>query len=607
MAYIDEKFKDQSPEKTVEKIQQILRSLDIDVEETWNDSGIENCWSLSVGEKNGYSSSNGKGVTKELARASAYAEYIERLQHSLHYYKLQSFTRDPENNLQTFAPDAKYMTAKEVEENGQWMDYLIQSYGGGLTRSKITKSCQIFAFAEKPEDKILTLPFYSIFEDKYVYLPAGFVEQVYVTNGCCAGNTREEAIVHAISEIFERSCQLELLLSGNSAPEIPNEVLSQFPTVMKILGKIRENSNYDVRILDISGDIDFPVVATCLIDKRTQDYVVNAGADPVLEIAVQRTLTETFQGRNVVKLSTRHSGQILNKIDDVPRATNAWNLLESSSALYTADFFAEEIVSAKKWDARKNENKSNSELLESVLKLCKDRNMPVHIRNYSYLGFPCYKVVVPGYSEGSWLQLLEPVSIYALGDQAAKVFRDAAAANKAELMLLLMYYKKIGGMYGRVHNFSRLSGIPLVGEARHLLPAITLAYACYKLGRFSEAIAYGSSVANSTVFSTQTREYIACVNRYLKLKGMGITEEKLFKILGRFFREEYVQKLYSHLERGETPYEDYLIRCDYKGCRNCRYADVCTYTSEKALIAKVGAIYSKFTNGQDKENFPSVE
>ena len=180
--------------------------------------------------KGGLPSANGKGVSKELARASAYGEFIERLQGGLFFYKFWEIGRDADMDLPGFAPDIKYVTMKELEETGDWMDYLIQSYGNGLTRNAIAKFCKLYAHTD--EDKIATVPFYSLFEGKHVYLPIGFVDQIYATNGCCVGNSKEEAWVHALSEMMERHASLKMLTSGEAAPKFSEDVLKQFPTVI---------------------------------------------------------------------------------------------------------------------------------------------------------------------------------------------------------------------------------------------------------------------------------------------------------------------------------------------------------------------------------------
>ena len=71
-------------------------------------------------------------------------------------------------NLHASAPDCKYMTVEELEENGDWMDQIIDTYKyPRLTRKTIAQKCKMFACAD--DGKILTLPFYSLFE-KSMYI-----------------------------------------------------------------------------------------------------------------------------------------------------------------------------------------------------------------------------------------------------------------------------------------------------------------------------------------------------------------------------------------------------------------------------------------------------
>ncbi len=600
--HIDEIFKDLPPEQTVANIQRILYSIGIEVEEKWSDSGIAHCYSLSLKVKDGYPSSNGKGVTKALARASAYAEFIERLQQGLHYYKLQSVGEDPEMDLHTFAPDAKYMTEQELIDDGVWMDYLIESYGNSLSREKIAYYSKVFSCSK--DDKILTLPYYSIFENKYVYLPAGFIEQVYASNGCCAGNTPEEALTHAISEIIERKCKQDLLISGKSVPAVPDDILNKFPTVSKILKQIKDRNIFDISVLDISDGSGFPVIATRIVNKKTHDYWVNAAADPVLEIAIQRTLTELLQGKNIDAYHARHSSVILKKPDDVPLSTNAWNSLESSQGLFTADFFADLEPRNKCTEFHNNTNKSNKELLQYAYSICKRFKKPVYIRNYSYLGFTCYKVVIPGYSEGNWLQFFDPVSEYAFGANLRKAFLNITTASHSELTSCLLYSNMISGKVGKFNKFSRIAGIPISGSSNIFLPYITLAYASYKLKRYKDTIKYCKTLISATFLDEDTRQYLSCIIMYLDLTLKSIDVQKIKSILPKFFFSNATDKLLQHLNNGESPFNSLVLKCDLHNCGKCSYSDYCSYNKEKSLIHNIGQFYNKFHNGQDKANFP---
>ncbi len=602
MINIDEKFKDNDPVSTVEKIQGILKSLGIETREYWNDSGLDNCWSLSLKAHNGTPSTNGKGVTRELARASAYAEFIERIQGGIFLYKIQSAHRHKPMDLHHYAPDGKYMTTQELIENGQWMDHIIEACNDPMiTRQSIAEHCRAYACTD--EDKILTLPFYSLFEGKHVYLPIGFVDHIYASNGCCAGNSREEAWVHAMSEMMERHATIKILTSGCSAPKIPEEVLSRFSTVSNIIKQIRQSGNFDIDVFDYSIGNNFPVVATRIINKKNQSYRINIGADPVLEIALQRTLTELFQGKNIHNFASNHSGKIMNKVSDFPEYSNVLNQLETSNGLYTADFFANELTCQKQpAQFPDNSDKTNKELLSYMLDLYRQLNKPVYVRNFSYLGFPSYRFVVPGFSEALAVTLKEIIPEYALADSVCGTLRNAAAASNEDLSWMLNYSAMITGHIGRYNYFGRLSGIPLSGYPNYMLGALTRAYASYRLGKYSDAIGY-LNAAIPAANTDEDRTYFECINKYLSMKVSGISEEKIRTILYKFFNARYADRLYEKLDSGKTPYDDYLMRCSFADCQNCQYRSYCSYEGVAAMIDRVGQRCKAFINGQDPSEF----
>ena len=80
MKSIDERFKDASPVETVNNIIRMFNDAGLSVTEVWKDSGLSNCYSLRATIDGTELGTNGKGITRELARASAYAELIERFQ-----------------------------------------------------------------------------------------------------------------------------------------------------------------------------------------------------------------------------------------------------------------------------------------------------------------------------------------------------------------------------------------------------------------------------------------------------------------------------------------------------------------------------------------------
>lgn len=603
MQHIDEKFKDNTPAATVEQIRAIIRELGIEVEEKWHDSGLEHCYSLSVQGPGGVPNTNGKGVTRDLARASAYGEFIERLQGGLLTIKYQSIKRNPSMDIHGYAPDAKYMTVEELIAEGDWMDHIIRAYRNPMiTRESIGEYCRAYACAD--DDKLLTVPYYSLFEDKYVYLPVGFVDQMYTNNGCCAGNTREEAWVHALSEIMERNCNIRIIQSGEPAPRIPEETLKQFKTVWSILTQLREDGEFEIDFFDYSFGTGFPVIAVRLISRKTHSYLVNVGADPVLEIAIQRTLTELFQGKSKKTVAWQHDGRILSKITDVPLINNVINQLEVSRGYYTADFFVDELTcTTESAGFDDNSGKNNKQLLTYMLELYKKLGKQVYVRNLSYLGFPSYKFVVPGFSETRGVQLSELVPAYAIADEVAKTLRNPAQATDEDLNWMLIQCKMIDGIFSRSRYYSRMAGVPISGIENTMLCWLTRAYGSYRLKQYGEAIKFLAHCCDMQSIPEADREYFRCINRYLTLIKQGIEPEKVRLILYKFYEKVHADRLYSLLEQGKTPYDPYLFSCDYKSCDTCRRQSICAYQKLEEVYRRAGMRYQQFTHGQDRSEF----
>lgn len=598
MEHIDAKFKEVRPEQTVARIRDILSNLGLEIEERWNNSGLDNCWSLHLRTTDDAVYSNGKGVTKEFAQASAYGEFIERLQSGLFLYKYQSVNRDPEINLHTYAPDAKYMTEAEIIENGEWMDHIIDTYGSGLTREKLAQQCRMYACTD---GKLLTLPYYSLFENKYVYLPAGFVEQMYSANGCCVGNTREEAWVHALSEIMERKGSVSILTSGKSAKIVPESVLQKFPTVMSILNQIRASGKYDVTVFDTSIGNGHPIITTRIINKEDHTYVVNTGSDPIFEIAIHRTLTEIFQGRNIKTFTSKHNGQILTNVNDIPLAHNVLNLLETGNGLFSIDFFAEELGNTEEFkEFTDHSGKTNAELVQIMLDLYRGLNKPVYVRNYSYLGFHCYKFIVPGFSESRGLRLTEPFQEYLTADAASKALRDPIGASVFDLNLLLAFHNSIQTIISRRSKFTFLSGIMVYYPG---LLELSLACAAYRLGLTAQTIGYLKQYCALNGPELDDTAYFSCFCRYLELKRTGRSEETVRLVLRKFYEDKHVDQLFDRLDQGISPFQDYVLQCDTKRCSECNMAPYCRYQGVKRVIRAAGGVYHNFTEGQAPDNF----
>lgn len=592
--HIDEKFKDAPPSVTISRIRELLAELDIELVEDWLETGVEHCYALNVRAKDGYLFANGKGVTRELALCSAYGEFIERLQCGLFFYKFRTLEDDPVLNLHSYASDARYVSKAELLEHSDWMEPICTTYG--VTKETVAGLCQMYANSEQ----ILTLPYHDVFSGESVYLPAAFVEHIYCTNGCCAGNTREEAWIHALSEMMERHCCIEMMCSDKALPAIPAETLNRFSKVRRILEQVREQGDFTVEVLDCSHGLGYPVIATRIINKKTHRYVVNPAADPILEIAIERSMTELFQGRTLTHLGLNANETILSHANEMDKEINVFNQLETAQGACNATFFTDSKEPCGEFPDYSG--LTNEELLKKVLDFYRNLGLRVFVRNCSYLGFPCYFFLVPGFSEGRGLSIPKTMQSYSFGCLSAKALRNLRKADELALQDVLFHHRLLKGSNSREYNFSFLVGLPLRHVENRMLTGIHYAYAAWRLKRQKEVQLY-LKLAKTACPHEQTADYLECIRQYLRFTAEGLTESDTLILLRRFFEDGPVARMEASLNRYGDVFDDLLFACDTPNCEGCPHRNVCYVPQCKETIAKAGARYRQFTDGQNSEHF----
>ena len=83
------RYKETSPENTVKRIKEILKKNKVEVEENWTKKSSVGTYSLRLCVKGTNIGQNGKGMTKEFALASAYAEFLERYQNGMLVFRTE--------------------------------------------------------------------------------------------------------------------------------------------------------------------------------------------------------------------------------------------------------------------------------------------------------------------------------------------------------------------------------------------------------------------------------------------------------------------------------------------------------------------------------------
>lgn len=118
-------YKDSTPTKTLKKIKGILSDLNIEVQEIWFPKSSINTYSLRLQFKNApLYGVNGKGITKDLALASAYGELIERLENSA-IGELSNLANE-EFSYKYFYDEKDLSVEDLLNENSSFVKYLIK-------------------------------------------------------------------------------------------------------------------------------------------------------------------------------------------------------------------------------------------------------------------------------------------------------------------------------------------------------------------------------------------------------------------------------------------------------------------------------------------------
>ena len=575
---IDEIYKDATPTKTVERIKEILASHGIKTVENWIESGVEYCYSLRLNVDGAMFGVNGKGLTREFALASAYGELMERMQLGLFG---DSSVQKLGHYDAAIGNDRDLSAEQLYKELPDWYDYLAKRLNE-LDGTKIEGKELLASFADG-EGKLKSTAFYNLMNGKTVHVPREIRCLSCGSNGGAAGNTMEEAIVQAISEIMERHYKQRIVSEGISLPDVPEERLKACHTAYKIISSLREKG-LEVMVKDCSLGTKYPVVCVCYINKKTGKYHTHFGAYPVFEIALERTLTETFQGRQFDKFPKNED--FVYKFEDVHTYRSIYKELKKGNYDKTPEFFIGECKYPYNEDVGFS-GKNNVELLKELVEYFAATGKEILVRNASSLGFPTYNVLIPGYSEVIIHSLSKKQSGFVNAKAAAKTLKNLAMSSYNDYFMLLKHIsemKKLSSLDERLFSFGTCANLPIKcdkNEDQYLL-ASSLAYVYYGIGNFAQALGFAEKMI--PVAKQEDIGYLVCIKRYLSMLLNGDDETKIKRLIEMFHEEDVVKAVYSHLASGTNIFDKFVLRCDEKSCQDCIANSWCKQKYTKSLI-----------------------
>ena len=471
--------KDCSLEETIANMTAIIEGLGIKIEiASWRNP-IPHVWSVHVRDADSpMCFTNGKGSSKDAALASALGEYLERISNN-YLYNDYFLGNDTAEDLFVHYPKEKWFKAgpKDSLPKELMDDYLLDIYNpdGELKASHL-----IDTNSGNSKRGICAIPYTRQSDQETVFIPVNLIGNLFVSNGMSAGNSKYEARVQCLSEIFERAIKNKIIIEEITLPDVPASVLAQFPRILEGIKKL-ESEGFPVVVKDASLGGKFPVMCVTLMNPKNGGVFASFGAHPRFEVALERSLTELLQGRsfegfNVLSPPTFNQQAICEH-------NNIIDHFIDSTGVISWKFFSEKAdFSFSHWNFSGSTEDEYNYLMEILNQLEKE----VYIADFNELGVNACRILVPDFSE-----IYESTDLIWDNHNKALIFREDIlnlhTLDDKKLTKLIKNleeseiddYTKIGELIGVAFDENTVWGQLNIGELKSL---------CFlALKRFEEA------------------------------------------------------------------------------------------------------------------------
>ena len=373
--------KNASLEESIKKMEAVLADVGCEARFSDEKHPLEYCYSVNLAsiEAPRHIYSNGKGIVSDASKASALGEYIERLQTNNFF-------------IDFYLPDRKYYPDEVAYEFDE--QYISDELRAIYDPNGELEDDDFVDYNSDYMDKVVTLPFVKYSSGEVVNIPINILSNLYVSNGLATGNTPKEAQVQALSEIFERHAKIEIIKNGYALPKYPDEVLKSFERVYADVQSLR-TKGFVVEVLDASLGGKFPVTAISLINPVNSTLFVSFGAHPILQVSLERTMTELMQGRGLDNLDAFETPTF-----DMSLVSDSFNLeshfIDSNGKLGFGFLARTKSFDYTSWNYSGQTSDDELAFLTSILD---NMNVQMYVREYDYLGFYSCQMIVPGVSE----------------------------------------------------------------------------------------------------------------------------------------------------------------------------------------------------------------
>ena len=385
------KGKDSDLETSISTMQAKLKSFGFDIEEASWLNPVSNVYSVHIRDKTcPLMFTNGKGSTEKACLASALGEYFERL--SCNYF-FADFYLGEKHSASDFVhyPNERWFDSSGEKMPEGLMDESLWTHFD--PNNELTPAMLFDINSGTGERGICAAPYHRVRDDKAIYIPINVIGNIFVSNGMSAGNTKNEARVQGLSEVFERYVKNKIIAEAICLPEVPAEVIARFPKIEQALNEL-ESHGYALRVADASLGGQFPVMSVTLINPKDGSVFASFGAHPSFEVALERTVTELLQGRGLDQLDVFHPP--IFDLDEVASPQNLEMHFIDSSGYISNDFFRKtadfEFVD---WD----HDEATADEFEYLSNKIHSLGFDIYISDYEHLNVYACRILVPGMSD----------------------------------------------------------------------------------------------------------------------------------------------------------------------------------------------------------------
>ncbi|TKB25754.1 30S ribosomal protein S12 methylthiotransferase accessory protein YcaO [Desulfopila sp. IMCC35006] len=390
--------KDLALEDTIDNATALLTAMDLPTEAVSWLNPAPNCWSVhiqSVACPHLYT--NGKGTSQLASLASGLGEFFERLATNLFfadYFLGDKAVAQPFY----FYPDEVWFPPGDDDSiphhNRQGVELLNKDLRSFYHRDEeLTAAHLRDSNIDSRDGAICTLPFQSLSTGQTTYFPVSLLNNLYVSNGMAAGNSPAECCSQALSEIIERYVKNRVIAQGISLPDVPQTRLAKYPKLCTILDMLAERK-LSVRVKDASLGGQYPVVTVLVADPDSGGVFAAFGANCRFETAVERTLTELLQGRNLDQFKGFQP-----PCHDLEQVADPFNLeshFVDSDGLLSWNMFKDKAdYNFSPWDFIG----STEQELHRLQQLITTSGFHAYRAEYLHCGMYSCRILVPGMSE----------------------------------------------------------------------------------------------------------------------------------------------------------------------------------------------------------------